>query len=129
MNYMNDPSLNDCRSSKIIASPSMKAYAVITLVLVANTAYIGVEAWGGLFNRFSPEMLSNLGYGGHGGYMNRPGLLQVFKEVTFFNPFRPLTPSFFDGVSQFSFFVGKIVEVLESKVFFKRTVNFWHRKK
>lgn len=51
------------------------------LVLVANTAYIGVEAWGGLFNRFSPEMLSNLGYGGHGGYMNRPGLLQVFQKV------------------------------------------------
>ncbi|XP_024874228.1 ITG-like peptide isoform X1 [Temnothorax curvispinosus] len=58
----------------------MKVCAVITLVLVANTAYIGVEAWGGLFNRFSPEMLSNLGYGGHGGYMNRPGLLQSFQE-------------------------------------------------
>ncbi|EFN68524.1 Prohormone-3 [Camponotus floridanus] len=54
----------------------MRVYAAITLVLVANTAYIGVEAWGGLFNRFSPEMLSNLGYGGHGSYMNRPGLLQ-----------------------------------------------------
>ncbi|KMQ89478.1 hypothetical protein RF55_10893 [Lasius niger] len=54
----------------------MKVCAAITLVLVANTAYIGVEAWGGLFNRFSPEMLSNLGYGSHGGYMNRPGLLQ-----------------------------------------------------
>ncbi|CAB0030628.1 unnamed protein product [Trichogramma brassicae] len=28
-----------------------------------------VAAWGGLFNRFSPEMLSNMGYGGagHGG--------------------------------------------------------------
>ncbi|XP_017786602.1 PREDICTED: ITG-like peptide [Nicrophorus vespilloides] len=25
------------------------------------------EAWGGLFNRFSPEMLANMGYGGHGG--------------------------------------------------------------
>lgn len=60
----------------------MKACVVITLVLVANTAYIGVEAWGGLFNRFSPEMLSNLGYGGHGGYMNRPGLLQVLRNCT-----------------------------------------------
>ncbi|XP_032688297.1 ITG-like peptide isoform X2 [Odontomachus brunneus] len=59
----------------------MKACAVITtLVLVANTAHIGVEAWGGLFNRFSPEMLSNLGYGGHGSYMNRPGLLQSLSE-------------------------------------------------
>ncbi|CRK97940.1 CLUMA_CG011312, isoform A [Clunio marinus] len=27
----------------------------------------GVRAWGGLFNRFSPEMLSNMGYGSHGG--------------------------------------------------------------
>jgi hypothetical protein len=27
----------------------------------------GVQAWGGLFNRFSPEMLSNMGYGSHGG--------------------------------------------------------------
>ncbi|XP_060533040.1 prohormone-3 isoform X2 [Cylas formicarius] len=26
-----------------------------------------VDAWGGLFNRFSPEMLANMGYGGHGG--------------------------------------------------------------
>lgn len=59
----------------------MKACAVITLVLVTTTAYIGVEAWGGLFNRFSPEMLSNLGYGGHGSYMNRPGLLQVCGKV------------------------------------------------
>lgn len=59
----------------------MRVYAAITLVLVANTAYIGVEAWGGLFNRFSPEMLSNLGYGGHGSYMNRPGLLQVKKRI------------------------------------------------
>ncbi|XP_015121319.1 prohormone-3 [Diachasma alloeum] len=34
----------------------------------------GVEAWGRLFNRFTPEMLSNLGYGGQGGY--RPSSLQ-----------------------------------------------------
>lgn len=72
-------SANDCRTPRILhTSSDMKACAVITLVLVANTAYNGVEAWGGLFNRFSPEMLSNLGYGGHGGYMNRPGLLQVY---------------------------------------------------
>jgi hypothetical protein len=36
------------------------------LVLWMGTAR--VDAWGGLFNRFSPEMLSNLGYGSsHGG--------------------------------------------------------------
>lgn len=27
-----------------------------------------VSAWGGLFNRFNPSMLSNLGYGGGGNY-------------------------------------------------------------
>lgn len=27
------------------------------------------EAWGGLFNRFSPEMLANMGYGGQGGFI------------------------------------------------------------
>lgn len=26
-----------------------------------------VTAWGGLFNRFSPEMLANMGFGSHGG--------------------------------------------------------------
>ncbi|CAG9805157.1 unnamed protein product [Chironomus riparius] len=32
-----------------------------------------VHAWGGLFNRFSPEMLSNMGYGSsHGGSSYRP---------------------------------------------------------
>jgi hypothetical protein len=30
-----------------------------------------VNAWGGLFNRFNPSMLSNLGYGGHGGNYGR----------------------------------------------------------
>ncbi len=28
----------------------------------------GASAWGGLFNRFNPSMLSNLGYGSSGGY-------------------------------------------------------------
>ena len=26
-----------------------------------------VNAWGGVFNRFSPEVLANMGYGSHGG--------------------------------------------------------------
>lgn len=29
-----------------------------------------VTAWGGLFNRFSPEVLANMGYGSHGGGMH-----------------------------------------------------------
>ncbi|XP_076648311.1 space blanket [Halictus rubicundus] len=49
------------------------ALAVIALV---NTMHFAVDAWGGLFNRFSPEMLSNLGYGGHGDYMAKSGLYQ-----------------------------------------------------
>jgi hypothetical protein len=44
----------------------------LALLAVLNS----VSAWGGLFNRFSPEMLSNLGYGGHGCYRAQP-FLQV----------------------------------------------------
>ncbi|XP_017886827.1 prohormone-3 [Ceratina calcarata] len=49
----------------------------LTVVVLASTmCYEGVEAWGGLFNRFSPEMLSNLGYGSHGEYVSKPGFYQ-----------------------------------------------------
>lgn len=43
-----------------------------------------VTAWGGLFNRFSPEMLSNLGYGGRGGYgtsRNQPFQVSYTNET------------------------------------------------
>ncbi|XP_033219831.1 prohormone-3 isoform X1 [Belonocnema kinseyi] len=65
----------------------MKKSVGIFLALVIITTcnmYEGVQAWGGLFNRFSPEMLSNLGYGSHGGYqgkssyLQRPGLSEGF---------------------------------------------------
>ncbi len=36
--------------------------------LVSAAAFGGARAWGGLFNRFNPSMLSNLGYGSSGGY-------------------------------------------------------------
>ncbi|KAJ8687179.1 hypothetical protein QAD02_022973 [Eretmocerus hayati] len=49
----------------------MSTCALIALVALASSLSIGVEAWGGLFNRFSPEMLSNMGYGGHGGFPGR----------------------------------------------------------
>ncbi|CAH1954805.1 unnamed protein product [Acanthoscelides obtectus] len=39
------------------------ALAVLAVCLLSQ----GANAWGGLFNRFSPEMLANMGYGGHGG--------------------------------------------------------------
>lgn len=37
------------------------------LALVVCLSASMVQAWGGLFNRFNPSMVSNLGYGGHGG--------------------------------------------------------------
>lgn len=40
-----------------------------------------VDAWGGLFNRFSPEMLANMGYGNHGGGLHQ--FLQVGVEYQF----------------------------------------------
>ncbi|XP_012265520.1 prohormone-3 [Athalia rosae] len=57
----------------------MKSYSVVTLALLACWAMQPgkVLAWGGLFNRFSPEMLANLGYGGHGGHRGgQPAFLQ-----------------------------------------------------
>ncbi|KAJ8966325.1 hypothetical protein NQ314_003592 [Rhamnusium bicolor] len=46
------------------------AVAILTLCLLGHKAH----AWGGLFNRFSPEMLANMGYGGHGGsFIQRNG--------------------------------------------------------
>ncbi|XP_006609566.1 prohormone-3 [Apis dorsata] len=55
-----------------------KMYTCVALTVVAlvSTMHFGVEAWGGLFNRFSPEMLSNLGYGSHGDHIGKSGLYQ-----------------------------------------------------
>lgn len=43
----------------------------------------GARAWGGLFNRFSPEMLSNMGYGSHGGSSYRPQPLFQVNDFSF----------------------------------------------
>ncbi|XP_034242758.1 ITG-like peptide isoform X3 [Thrips palmi] len=43
---------------------------MLPLVVVLAVCTAPAAAWGGVFNRFSPEMLSNLGYGGHGGFGN-----------------------------------------------------------
>ena len=42
------------------------------LIMVIAISLVGrqAEAWGGLFNRFSPEVLTNMGYGAHGGYIS-----------------------------------------------------------
>ncbi|XP_012274028.1 prohormone-3 [Orussus abietinus] len=49
----------------------MKLPLGTVLTLAAFVSTVKVDAWGGLFNRFSPEMLSNMGYGGHGDYQGR----------------------------------------------------------
>ncbi|XP_031835955.1 space blanket [Nomia melanderi] len=45
----------------------MHTCVALAFVALACTTYFGVDAWGGLFNRFSPEMVSSLGYGSYGG--------------------------------------------------------------
>ena len=50
----------------------MVSRTVIPLcLLVLCFSLSSVTAWGGLFNRFNPSMLSNMGYGGHGGNYGR----------------------------------------------------------
>lgn len=44
---------------------SRLVYSSIVLFCLLSSSQ--VHAWGGLFNRFNPSMLSNLGYGGAGG--------------------------------------------------------------
>ncbi|XP_058796114.1 prohormone-3 [Phymastichus coffea] len=55
----------------------MMGQSCTMIVLLVGLAQLngGAQAWGGLFNRFSPEMLSNMGYGSHGGYPGRSSAL------------------------------------------------------
>jgi len=64
--------LTDTITRATVAAMRSLLSGTLALLAVLNS----VSAWGGLFNRFSPEMLSNLGYGGHGGYRAQP-FLQV----------------------------------------------------
>ncbi|KAJ8924313.1 hypothetical protein NQ315_007106 [Exocentrus adspersus] len=53
------------------------AIAILALCLLGQKAH----GWGGLFNRFSPEMLQNMGYGGHGGgFISREGDEGILEE-------------------------------------------------
>ncbi|XP_065339112.1 prohormone-3 [Cloeon dipterum] len=56
------------------------AAAAATLLVLSALVAQGF-AWGGLFNRFSPEMLSNLGYGGRAGPYRAQPFLQSPVEV------------------------------------------------
>lgn len=53
----------------------LKMKSTLILVVLGTIVLFGgtVNAWGGIFNRFSPEMLNNLGYGGNGeSYRSQP---------------------------------------------------------
>lgn len=66
---------------------------IIWLVLVGGILLFGgtANAWGGLFNRFSPEMLANMGYGSHGSSY-RP---QSYLQVKFINLYKLSFISYF----------------------------------
>lgn len=70
---------------KMAKSPTRRSIILGTFAIIFCLGDLQgqVEAWGGLFNRFTPEMLSNLGYGGHGaGY--RHSYLQVYAFIDWF---------------------------------------------
>ena len=56
------------RKMRNIPSKKMSYMFCCTILLLCKLSSYKVHAWGGLFNRFNPSMLSNLGYGGSGGY-------------------------------------------------------------
>lgn len=56
----------------------MKGLIVLIAVCVLGKQ---ADAWGGLFNRFSPEMLANMGYGGHSGFIQ----VSSWKIIDFVN--------------------------------------------
>ena len=57
----------------------------ITVALLALVLIDSAYSWGGRFNRFSPEMLSNLGYGGYGNNRHA-SQVTFFKNRNFFFP-------------------------------------------
>ena len=61
-------------SSTIFNMKSPALWMAIGAILLLGGS---VNAWGGLFNRFSPEMLANMGYGSHGGSYRPQSFLQV----------------------------------------------------
>jgi len=57
---------------------SRSLYILLGIVMVS--VFVEVGGWGGLFNRFSPELLSNLGYGGGGHSYKVQPLVQVRRN-------------------------------------------------
>lgn len=56
---------------------TLQFFAIVVLV---ERAY----SWGGRFNRFSPEMLSNMGYGGYGNNRHSPQVIIIVLFHFFF---------------------------------------------
>lgn len=66
--------------SQIIGISKMKS-TVVLMVLGSTFLFIGnsVNAWGGIYNnRFSPEMLQNMGYGAPHRIYQEVGLKSIF---------------------------------------------------
>jgi len=53
---------------KNTSSKNISDILCFTILLFCILSKSQVNAWGGLFNRFNPSVVSNLGYGGAGGY-------------------------------------------------------------
>lgn len=51
-------------------------------------------SWGGRFNRFSPEMLSNMGYGGYGNNRHAPQVGAAFYTMAVYYLFAAQFASF-----------------------------------
>ena len=57
-----------------------------TILLFCLLSSSKVDAWGGLFNRFNPSMLSNLGYGGSSGGYGKELYSVAHSGVIYFLP-------------------------------------------
>lgn len=66
-------------------TPAMKSTVVwIVFATMLMSGGEPVSAWGGVFNRFTPELLGNLGYGG-AGVSNGNSANALFYEVCAFS--------------------------------------------
>lgn len=119
-NYLNFRGFNSD-----ITHMGQKMYTCVALTVVAlvSTMHFGVEAWGGLFNRFSPEMLSNLGYGSHGDHISKSGLYQVWKKF-FDQVFSDVSDIFAHQITGLQ--LCRSITGVRSIYYFRRIVRFSH---
>lgn len=72
-----------CSSQVTVIQPTPSFIMLkLTLLFFAIIVLFGrAYSWGGRFNRFSPEMLSNMGYGGYGNNRHAPQV--IFFPILF----------------------------------------------